>query len=67
MNRPERYGLFFLGSIEALVFALEAKDKYTAGHSRRVTEISLVISRELNLSEDFIEDLRWGSPAARCW
>ncbi|MFY9813247.1 MAG: response regulator, partial [Dehalococcoidales bacterium] len=28
----------FLGSIEALVIALEAKDKYTAGHSRRVTE-----------------------------
>jgi len=26
----------FLGSIEALVYALEAKDKYTAGHSRRV-------------------------------
>ena len=24
----------FLGSIESLVFALEAKDKYTAGHSR---------------------------------
>ena len=51
----------FLGSIEALVFALEAKDKYTAGHSRRVTEISLVISQELNLSVDFLEDLRWGS------
>jgi len=51
----------FLGSIEALVFALEAKDKYTAGHSRRVTEISMVISRELNSSEDFAEDLRWGS------
>jgi response regulator RpfG family c-di-GMP phosphodiesterase len=51
----------FLGSIEALVFALEAKDKYTAGHSRRVCEISMVISRELNSSEDFVEDLRWGS------
>jgi putative nucleotidyltransferase with HDIG domain len=51
----------FLGAIEALVFALEAKDKYTAGHSRRVTEISLAIGRELNLPEDDIEDLRWGS------
>ena len=37
----------FLGSIEALVFALEAKDKYTAGHSRRVTEIALAIGHEL--------------------
>src|SRR5208283_3629118 len=51
----------FLGSIEALVFALESKDKYTAGHSRRVTEIALTIGRELNLHKDDLEDLRWGS------
>ena len=51
----------FLGSIEALVFALEAKDKYTAGHSRRVTDIALAIGRELNLSEEDLENLRWGS------
>ena len=51
----------FLGSIEALVFALEAKDKYTAGHSRSVTEIALAIGRELNLSEEDQENLRWGS------
>ena len=51
----------FLGSIEALVFALEAKDKYTAGHSRRVTEIALAIGRKLNLSEEDLENLRWGS------
>jgi len=51
----------FLGAIEALVFALEAKDKYTAGHSRRVTKISLAIGKELGLSRDEIEDLRWGS------
>jgi putative two-component system response regulator len=51
----------FLGAIEALVFALEAKDKYTAGHSRRVTKIALAIARELGLPRDEIEDLRWGS------
>jgi putative nucleotidyltransferase with HDIG domain len=51
----------FLGSIEALVFALEAKDKYTAGHSRRVTEIAVAIGRELNLSEEDQDNLRWGS------
>jgi putative nucleotidyltransferase with HDIG domain len=51
----------FLGSIEALVFALEAKDKYTAGHSRRVTEIALAIGRELRLSDEDLENLRWGS------
>jgi len=51
----------FLGSIESLVFALEAKDRYTAGHSRRVTEIALAIGRELKLSEEYLENLRWGS------
>ena len=51
----------FRGAIEALVFALEAKDKYTAGHSRRITEIALAIGSELGLSANDIEDLRWGS------
>lgn len=51
----------FLGAIEALVFALEAKDRYTAGHSRRVTEIALALGGELGLSPDETEDLRWGS------
>jgi putative two-component system response regulator len=51
----------FLGSIESLVFALEAKDRYTAGHSRRVTEIALDIGLEFRLSTDDLEDLRWGS------
>lgn len=49
----------FLGAIEALVFALEAKDKYTGGHSRRVAEIAVDIGNILGLSEDDIADLRW--------
>jgi putative two-component system response regulator len=51
----------FLGAIEALVFALEAKDRYTAGHSRRVTEFALAIGNELRLPDGDMEDLRWGS------
>jgi len=51
----------FLGAIEALVAALEAKDKYTGGHSRRVTEIAVVLGNELGLSAQDMEDLRWGS------
>jgi len=51
----------FLGAIEALVSALEAKDKYTGGHSRRVTEIALALGKELGLSPQDMEDLRWGS------
>jgi putative two-component system response regulator len=51
----------FLGAMEALVSALEAKDKYTGGHSRRVTEIAVALGKELGLSTQDIEDLRWGS------
>jgi len=51
----------FLGSIESLVFALEAKDKNTAGHSKRVREISLILGRELHLAESDLDNLRWGS------
>jgi len=51
----------FLGAIEALVSALEAKDKYTGGHSRRVTEIALALGNELGLSVKDMDDLRWGS------
>jgi len=45
----------------SLVFALEATDSYTAGHSRRVCEIALAIGKRLGLSADELEDLRWGS------
>jgi len=51
----------FLGAIEALAFALEAKDRYTGGHSRRVSEIALALGTELGLPAKDLEDLRWGS------
>ncbi len=51
----------FLDSIQNLVFALEAKDKYTAGHSRRVTDTALAIGQGLNLPSDEMEDLKWGA------
>ena len=51
----------FMSSIESLVYALEAKDRYTAGHSRRVTDIAVCIGEELGLSQDELDDLRWGA------
>jgi putative two-component system response regulator len=51
----------YLGAIKSLVFALEAKDKYTAGHSRRVALIAEIIGKGLNLPEDELEDLRWAA------
>ena len=51
----------FLSAIHTLVFTLEARDKYFAGHSQRVTKIAIAIGTELGLSPDEIEDLRWGA------
>jgi response regulator RpfG family c-di-GMP phosphodiesterase len=51
----------FIDAIESLVSALEAKDKYTAGHSRRVTKIAVDSGRILGLSTEELENLRWAA------
>jgi len=48
----------FLNAITALVYALEAKDKYTSGHSQRVAGISVAIAAELGLPQHNIEKMR---------
>jgi len=48
----------FLNSITALVYALEAKDAYTSGHSQRVSDLSAAIARELRLPQGQIKKLR---------
>ncbi len=48
----------FLNAITALVYALEAKDAYTSGHSQRVSDLSAAIARELNLPHGQIDKLR---------
>ncbi len=50
-----------LGAMAALSSALEARDIYTAGHSRRVADIATSIGNKLGLNKDELEDLRWGS------
>jgi putative two-component system response regulator len=44
----------FFNAITALAYALEAKDRYTSGHSQRVSEISVAIARELGLPQESI-------------
>ncbi len=48
----------FLNSITSLVYALEAKDEYTSGHSQRVAEISVAIAGELELPHQDIQDIK---------
>lgn len=47
----------FLNAITSLAYALEAKDKYTSGHSQRVAEISVAIARDLGLPQDSINKI----------
>jgi putative two-component system response regulator len=47
----------FLNAITALIYALEAKDGYTSGHSSRVSRISVAIARELDLPWESINQV----------
>ena len=51
----------YTGAIRALAAALDARDAYTAGHSDRVSVISVAIGRALKLSEDDLEVIRLGA------
>jgi putative nucleotidyltransferase with HDIG domain len=57
----ESAGDLFLGVIKALAAAIDAKDPYTQGHSHRVSDYCVLISRELGLDESLINDIRIGS------
>ncbi len=50
-----------LGTILAMINALEASDQYTRGHSERVTSISLMIGQQLNLDYASLKTLRLGA------
>jgi putative nucleotidyltransferase with HDIG domain len=51
----------YTGAIRALATALDARDPYTAGHSDRVSVLSVAIGRTLSLSTDDLEVLRLGA------
>ncbi len=51
----------FIDAVESLISALEAKDKYTAGHSRRVTKIALDIAFVMGLKGEDLENVRWAA------
>lgn len=51
----------YLYTIQAFSAALEAKDKYTVGHARRVERYCEIIAREMNLSNDRTKVLKKAS------
>jgi putative nucleotidyltransferase with HDIG domain len=51
----------YVGTIKALAMTLDARDRYTAGHSERVSVLSVAVGRHLGLSEEDLEVLRLGA------
>ena len=51
----------YTGAIRALAAALDARDPYTAGHSERVSVLSVAIGRALSLGGDDLEVIRLGA------
>ncbi len=53
----------YLGAIRALAAALDARDPYTAGHSERVSGMSVAIGRVMRLDESELAVLLLGASA----
>jgi putative nucleotidyltransferase with HDIG domain len=51
----------YLGAIRALAAALDARDPYTAGHSERVSTVSVMMGRVMHLDATELEVLRLGA------
>jgi len=45
-------------TIQVLGLALEAKDPYTSGHQKRVSDLARAIAKEIGLSKDIVEGIR---------
>lgn len=51
----------YTDTVNALMLAMEARDKYTEGHSQRVADLVEAIARQLKYSDSKIEHLRMAS------
>lgn len=51
----------YFSTVEALAAAIEAKDPYTRGHSKRVTQYAIVLAERFNVSPAGMKDLQYGA------
>ena len=51
----------YLGTIQTLARAIDAKDPYTKGHSDRVTRYAVKIAKEMNLSGSTIRNIEYSA------
>jgi putative nucleotidyltransferase with HDIG domain len=50
----------FTQTVQSLAEAVDKRDTFTSGHSRRVQEIAMDIGRAMKVSDDELEALEWG-------
>ena len=51
----------FVSTVEALANALEAKDEYTSSHARWITDMAVMVGRELGLDPQALKRLELGA------
>jgi len=51
----------YLGTIQTLARAIDAKDPHTRGHSDRVTRYAVKIAKEMNLSESAVRNIEYSA------
>ena len=54
----QRADSFFFDAVRSLINAVEARDRYTSGHSLRVTELAEVLARAVGLEEEKALEIR---------
>lgn len=59
-SQATRIGELFLEAVQTLAHALEAKDSYTRGHSRRVSKYAVKTALRLGYAGDMLEHIRLG-------
>ena len=57
-NAAQENRELFVGTVKALAAAIDGKDRYTRGHSERVSRVSAAIGRHLGMEEEELETLR---------
>jgi hypothetical protein len=51
----------YFSTVEALAAAIEAKDPYTRGHSKRVTQFAIVLAERFGVSDSELRTLQYGA------
>ncbi len=51
----------YYNTVMALASAIEVKDPYTYGHSEKVTDFAMAIGRRMDLNQDQLRTLKYGS------